>query len=349
MKTEIFDIDENNIDFELIKKCSETLKKGGTVVFPTETVYGLGANALDKNAVEKIFAAKNRPSDNPLIIHIGKKSQANDIAREITENSKKLMEFFWPGPLTIIFKKKANIPDSVTCGLDTVAVRMPENKIALELLKESGIPVAAPSANISGKPSGTDVLHVIDDLKGKVDIIINGGLSKIGIESTVIDMTGNIPMILRPGIVTLEQISTVIGYTEYDSALDSDNKNAVPKSPGQKYRHYSPESQMILFRGAKNQIERAVNEKYRKLTNDGKKVIILCVDERKNVFEGITYSMGSEKNPISISSNLFRLLRKADEEKTDFILVDGIKETAEGKAIMNRLKKASGEIIYCGD
>ncbi len=347
--TRIVKIDKENIDNEIIIELSHIIKNNGTVVFPTETVYGLGANALSDIAVAKIFAAKGRPSDNPLIVHVSNLEQLERIVEIIPEKAKVLMDKFWPGPLTLLFKKKAIISDMITGGLDTVAVRMPSSKIALKLIETCDLPLAAPSANISGKPSPTTAEHVIKDLDGKVDAIIDGGDCQFGMESTVIDVLNETPMILRPGSITLEDIAETINTVIYDPAMIHDT--IIAKSPGQKYIHYAPKGEVYLYIGQTNDIKDAINKAAMQFINNSNKVMILGTEESIMGYkEGIILNLGSRTNPMEISSNLFSMLRKADELKADIILVEGIDEEGLGVAIMNRLKKASGgRIINCGD
>lgn len=347
--TRIVKIDKDNIDEEVIQEMSQIIRRSGTVVFPTETVYGLGANALSDEAVAKIFAAKGRPSDNPLIVHVSNMAQLDTIVEVIPETAKILIDKFWPGPLTLLFKKKRVISDMITGGLDTVAVRMPSSKIALKLIEACDLPVAAPSANISGKPSPTSAEHVIKDLEGRVDAIIDGGDCEFGLESTVIDVLNETPMILRPGSITLEEIAKTINTVIYDPAMSHDT--LIAKSPGQKYIHYAPKGEVYLYIGLACNITNAINETASKFINESKKVLILGTEENILSYkEGIILNLGARTNPMEISSNLFSMLRKADELKADIILVEGIDEEGLGVAIMNRLKKASGgRIIRCGD
>ncbi len=346
IKTKIVKVDPENIDYEVIKEAAKIINEGGTVVFPTETVYGIGADALNDEAVDKIFRAKGRPQDNPLIVHISSFDELNDLASEIPERAKILADKFWPGPMTMILNKKDALSDKITAGLDTAAIRLPSNEIALALIKESKKPIAAPSANTSGKPSPTEVSHVIEDLMGKVDMIIDGGSTYIGLESTVVDMTTDIPMILRPGGITLEDIKEVLGNCEYDPAIIKSNEKIVPKSPGQKYRHYHPKADVILYKGNIENITKKINEDYEKFETDGKKVGIMSTVQTKQSY-GSKYNIcvGDRTIPLSISSNLFRDLRKFDQEGIEIILAESVDEDGLGKAIMNRLSKASGKII----
>lgn len=346
IKTKIVKVDPENIDYEVIKEAAKIINEGGTVVFPTETVYGIGADALNDEAVDKIFRAKGRPQDNPLIVHISSFDELNDLASEIPERAKILADKFWPGPMTMILNKKDALSDKITAGLDTAAIRLPSNEIALALIKESKKPIAAPSANTSGKPSPTEVSHVIEDLMGKVDMIIDGGSTYIGLESTVVDMTMDIPMILRPGGITLKDIKEVLGNCEYDPAIIKSNEKIVPKSPGQKYRHYHPKADVILYKGNIENITKKINEDYEKFETDGKNVGIMSTVQTKQSY-GSKYNIcvGDRTIPLSISSNLFRDLRKFDQEGIEIILAESVDEDGLGKAIMNRLSKASGKII----
>lgn len=349
--TNIYRIDPENIDKNKMRELANIIQRGGTVVFPTETVYGLGANALSEEAVDKIFKAKGRPSDNPLIVHIYNKEQLNEIAKEIPEKAKILIDKFWPGPLTLLFEKKDIVPDKTTAGLKTVAVRMPDSKIALALIEKSELPIAAPSANISGKPSPTRAEDAINDLYGKVDAIIEGEDCRVGLESTVIDVMNDPPVILRPGGVTIEEISEVIDSVIYDSALDYQKENLTPKSPGQKYAHYAPEGKVFLFKGSIEKIADHISLEAHEQIKQLKKVMVIGTDENISKYkEGIIFSLGTRTNLVEISSKLFSLLIKADKIGADVILIEGFEEKGLGAAIMNRLKKASsGRIVKCGD
>ncbi|WMJ78139.1 MULTISPECIES: L-threonylcarbamoyladenylate synthase [unclassified Sedimentibacter] len=346
IKTKVVKMDRENIDIGVIKEAAYIINRGGTVVFPTETVYGIGADAFNGEAVDKIFEAKGRPQDNPLIVHISELDELYSLAKTIPENAKKLAEKYWPGPLTMIFYKKDILSDKITAGLDTAAIRLPENKIALALIKESGKPIAAPSANTSGKPSPTEADHVIEDLMGKVDMIIDGGSTDIGLESTVVDMTSEVPMILRPGRVTGEEIKDLLGDCKYDPAIIKSSEKIVPKSPGQKYRHYSPKAKVILYKGDIEKIALKINEDYAKFSSDGYKVGIMSTAQTEKYYKGkLTILCGDRTKPLSISSNLFKDLRNFDHMGVNIILAEAVDENGLGKAIMNRLGKASSETI----
>lgn len=345
METKVVKMNKDKIEKDLIEEAAEIIKDGGLVAFPTETVYGLGANGLDEIAVSKIFKAKGRPQDNPLILHVCSMDQVKDLVMEIPGISIKVMERFWPGPLTILFRRSNSVPDIITAGLDTVAIRMPENAIALELIKSSNNPIAAPSANISGRPSPTSSVHVIQDLMGKVDMIIDGGMTGIGLESTVLDLSGNIPMILRPGGVTLEDLRKIIPNVIEDSSIMKGN--VIPKSPGQKYRHYAPNAEMIVFSGEVNPMVKTIIERTEEYIDMGKSVGIMATDETKRFYtKGLVISLGSRNSKETIAHNLFNTIRLFDEANVDIILGEGVDLSDLGVAIMNRMMKAaSGKVI----
>lgn len=343
--TRLLKVESIEKDIEKIISAAETLKSGGTVVFPTETVYGLGANALDKEAVGKIFNAKGRPADNPLIVHIWNIEQAELFSADIPLSFKALAESFWPGPLTLVVKKSDALPHIVTAGLDTVGIRMPDNLIALELLKHAKVPVAAPSANISGSPSPTSANHVIKDLDGRVDVIIDGGDSRVGLESTVLDISGEFPVVLRPGAVTKEQLEKVVGKVELDKHLiiKCQETTIKPRSPGVKYRHYSPKAEVILFEGSVNNIVQEIMTRTQGFISQGKKVGIIATEQTRQAYNsGLILSVGDRDKPETIAANLFRLLREFDEKKVDIILMEAVEKNGIGMAIMNRMVRAAG-------
>lgn len=350
MKTKIIKVDENNIDKELIKEGAEIIEKGGLVAFPTETVYGLGAKGLDEEAVKKVFAAKGRPQDNPLILHVSNPEEIGELVEEIPDMARLCMERFWPGPLTILFRKSPKVPNIITGGLDTVAIRMPQHNIALELIKLAKTPIAAPSANISGKPSPTSAKHVVEDLMGKVDMIIDGGNTGIGLESTVLDLSGDIPMILRPGGVTLEELRQIIPKTQVDSAIINEEEGLIPKSPGQKYKHYAPKAEMIVFSGDTQKMIESIIIRTKEYRAKGKKIGIICTDETRRFYgefeDIVVISLGSREKQETIAHSLFSTLRLFDKENVDIILSEGVDYSDLGVAIMNRMMKASsGRII----
>ncbi len=336
--TEIIAIDSENIDKKKIQKAAKIIQKGGLVAFPTETVYGLGADALNKKAVKKIFEAKGRPFDNPFIVHVSFPSDIDKIVENVSEKADKLIKKFWPGPLTLIFEKKKIVPEEVTAGLKSVAVRMPSNSIAHELIKESHTVIAAPSANLSGKPSPTRAQDVIEDLDNKVDLIIDGGDCEIGLESSVLDMTKEIPVLLRPGKISKEDIEKVIGEICIHKLIFSNE--AVEErvsSPGMKYRHYSPEVQVVLIRGKKFEVGKKIREMISE--NSDRKIGVLSLNfEFKNAF------CKRFNTKEDFSKNLFQSFRDLDK-KVDLILVEAVDEKGIGMALMNRLIRASYSIL----
>lgn len=340
--TLIIKIDPKKPDGEELKLAAEMIRRGELVAFPTETVYGLGADGLNPVAVRKIFKAKGRPQDNPLILHIAEVKVLDMIADNIQDKALKIMSAFWPGPLTLIFNKKPSVPDEVTAGLSTVAVRMPSHPVAVKLIKAAGIPIAAPSANLSGRPSPTTAEHVVRDLSGKIAVIIDGGSTEVGLESTVLDITCDPPTILRPGGVTYEELIDVVGDVRIDPALENE-ENFVPKSPGQKYTHYSPKASVIVVEGP---VKRQVNQilKLIKLKADsGLKPGVLATDQTKEFYNGVdVISLGDRDMPYTISARLFSALREMDDRGVDVILAEGIEEKGIGLAVMNRLRKAAG-------
>lgn len=320
-----------------IEQAAKCLKCGGTVVFPTETVYGLGGDAFNDSAIDKIYKAKGRPSDNPLIVHIADINDLKILAKEISADSQKLIDAFWPGPLTIIFPKNDEVHLRVTGGLDTVAVRFPSNKIAQELIKKSGVLVAAPSANLSGSPSPTVCRHVIDDLFGRVDYIIDGDNCKIGLESTVIDMTGTVPVILRPGGITLEQIKYILPNVELDKGLtDSVQK---PKCPGMKYKHYSPRADVEVVMGCKENIRAYIKQRLKQEKKSG------VMTYKGGDYDDAACVLSAGNNMNEYASNLFYNLRVFDEYKVDKVYVEFENEEGIGVAVRNRLYKAAGNNI----
>lgn len=345
MKTQIFKIDSDNIDKSIISKAADVIKSGGLVAFPTETVYGLGGDGLNPSASNKIYSAKGRPSDNPLILHISHISQLKPLVSEIPESAVKLYKEFWPGPLTLIFKKSDIVPNETSGGLDTVAVRFPENKIAQCLITASGTPVAAPSANTSGRPSPTRASHVEYDLEGRIDMILDGGACDFGLESTIVDLTGDIPCLLRPGAVTLEMLKEVLGEVNVDKAVVSSlEKGELPKAPGMKYTHYSPDAEVVIVKGDRDKMVDKINELI-SLTDRGIKVGVIATEENKDRYKNCEVLVtGSIKEPVEIASNLFKMLRKCDYHNIDKVFAEGLTEDELGLAIMNRLKKAAG---YC--
>jgi L-threonylcarbamoyladenylate synthase len=334
--TRVFKINRNNIDIELIRGAARVIQKGGLVAFPTETVYGLGANALDANAVEKIFQAKGRPCDNPLIVHISKTGQLKGLVPKVSAEARMLMDKYWPGPLTLILKKSSSVPDQVTAGLGTVAVRMPSHPVAKALIEEAGVPIAAPSANLSGKPSPTTAKHVIEDMWGKVEIIIDSGAADIGVESTVLDVSKTPFVILRPGGVSLESIARNFKVRLHKGF--SGDEDIVPEAPGMKYRHYAPKARLIVFNGTQSKLESSIRQLSKALRKGGLKVGVLS--PFKGEFSS-SMTVTTRSSKAEFATELFNALRRFDEHKIDIILVAGVKARGIGSAVMNRLEKAA--------
>lgn len=327
-----------------LQQAAHILQEGGLVASPTETVYGLCANALNEEAVKNIYKAKGRPSDNPLIVHIADLSMLQHLVTEISPIAQTLMEHFWPGPMTLVFKASPNVPKVVTGGLDTVAVRFPSDPTIQNLIQTSNLPLAAPSANTSGKPSPTNFMRVYEDLNGKIDCIIQGGNSEFGVESTVIDTTSEVATILRPGGITYEMLEKVLGNVMMDPAIGHKLKEGeVPKAPGMKYTHYAPNAQVIIVKGDKNQVITKINELVLANQSQGKRVGVMATDETQAQFKADTVlSVGSEKNPTTIAANLFEVLRKYDDAQMDIVYTLAFETTGIGQAIMNRLEKSAG-------
>lgn len=338
--------DKDHPEEEQLKKPAEILKSGGLVAFPTETVYGLGANALNEEAAKKIYAAKGRPSDNPLIAHIADFKDLSGLVLNVPEAGKKLMEAFWPGPLTLIFPKSQLVPYGTTGGLDTVAVRMPDDPVANALIRLAGVPVAAPSANTSGRPSPTTADHVWQDMNGKIEMIVDGGAVGIGVESTIIDVSGEEPMILRPGAITQEMASKVLGKEiRLDPAITSGpmSQDVKPKAPGMKYKHYAPKADLTLVEGESSQVVETINRLAKEKLSKGFRVGIICTEETKEHYQnGIIKSMGFRSKEETIAHNLYAVLREFDDLNADFIFSESFANTHLGQAIMNRLTKAAG-------
>ncbi|WP_100403873.1 L-threonylcarbamoyladenylate synthase [Bacillus sp. FJAT-42315] len=340
MKTTYWFVDKN-VDcvnsYPQVKEAAELLTNNEVVAFPTETVYGLGANACSNEATAKIFAAKGRPSDNPLIVHIADPQQLKQLVEEIPRQAERLMTAFWPGPLTIIFKKKQGVfADNVTAGLDTVAIRMPDHPLALQLIRESQLPLAAPSANRSGKPSPTSAKHVLDDLDGQVAGILDGGETGVGVESTVVDCTTDIPVILRPGGITKEELEVVVGEVTLDPALK--NANEQPKSPGMKYKHYAPNAPLILVDGSREWIQQQIDQE----RMEGKKVGVLTTEEMASLYEAdVILPCGNRTDLTTVAHSLYDVLRAFNEVDVDIIFSEVFPYEGVGLAIMNRLEKAA--------
>ena len=329
---------------EELEQAAQILRRGGLVAFPTETVYGLGGDGLQPEAAKRIYEAKGRPSDNPLILHISSREELPAIVADIPKKAEALMEAFWPGPMTLIFKKSGLVPDGTTGGLDTVAVRMPNHKAALELIRTSGVAIAAPSANTSGRPSPTTAAHVADDLSGKIDMIIDGGAVGIGIESTIVDVTSEIPMVLRPGYITMEMLEKVVGKVGIDKAITGPvSPDVKPKAPGMKYKHYAPKAELTMFKGELKNVVEHINNLTDKNVKSGIKTGIIACEETKDMYKaGEVLSIGSRNNEDTIAHNLYGVLRKFDDMNVDVIYGETFEDNRLGQAIMNRLLKAAG-------
>lgn len=345
MNTIIQSINSEYFQDEELEKAGRILQNGGLVAFPTETVYGLGGDALMPEAAKKIYAAKGRPSDNPLIVHIADMDSLYDIADGVGDKALALAEAFWPGPLTMIFPKKEKVPLSTTGGLETVAVRMPAHPVAAELIRQSGVYIAAPSANTSGRPSPTKAEHVVEDLQGKIEMILDGGRVGIGIESTIVDMCGKVPMILRPGYVTKEMLEEVVGEVTVDPAVLAlePKKNVVAKAPGMKYRHYAPEGSLTIVEGPVDKVIAKINELIKGHQEKGKVAAVIATEESRGLYccENV-YSVGSRKCEGSIAAGLYDILRQMDHIGAQYIYAESFLEDKLGTAIMNRLLKAAG-------
>ena len=350
METEYLKLDPVSPDPEVIRRAGDILKRGGLVAFPTETVYGLGGDALNREAARKIYAAKGRPSNNPLIVHIADMEHLEAIATEIPEKARKLASVWWPGPLTMIFNKKDIVPDATSGGLSTVAVRMPNHPIALELIRAAGGYIAAPSANTSGRPSPTIAEHVREDLDGKIDMILDGGEVRIGLESTIVDFTDEIPMMLRPGYINMEKLEEILGEVLIDPAILDENasENIRPKAPGMMYRHYAPKAQLTIVEGGETEVVDRILALAEQACREGKSVGIIAADETAESYKGYDVkNIGSRETDKEIARRLFRVLREFDDEGTDIILSESFETPRMGQAIMNRLLKAAGHrVIY---
>lgn len=342
METKIAIIKDIEKDILYIEEGANIIKNGGVVAFPTETVYGLGADALNGEAVKKIFEAKGRPQDNPLIVHVASKD-LEELVEEVPYIAKMLIDRFWPGPLTLIFKKKAIIPDVTSAKLDTIGIRMPNNNIALKLIELSGKPIAGPSANISGRPSPTDVERCVEDLTGKIEYILGGEKSDVGVESTIVDVTCNPPCILRPGGITLEMLKEFNSEIYIDPAvLNKIEGDFKPKAPGMKYRHYAPKAKVRIIQGQQKKMVEKIEEIVHNYIDAGLKVGIMATEETKTQYtEGVVLSLGTRKNLSTVAQNLFEILRSFDDLGVDIIISEGFEEENLGVAIMNRLKKAA--------
>lgn len=344
MKTIMQTINPESFRDEELEEACRILQKGGLVAFPTETVYGLGGDAMHPEASAKIYAAKGRPSDNPLIVHIADMDALEDIAQSVPEAAVKLADHFWPGPLTMIFPKKEAVPKSTTGGLETVAVRMPSHPVARALIRESGVYIAAPSANTSGGPSPTKAEHVKEDLDGRIDMILDGGAVGIGLESTIVDLSTGVPTILRPGYITGEMLEDVLGEVQVDPAILSQkmNPNIVAKAPGMKYRHYAPKGQMTIIEGDTGKVVDEINRLVKEKTDEGCSVAVIATEETKDAYACANVrSVGSRATEGSIAAGLYDILREMDHIGAEYIYAESFEKDTLGKAIMNRMLKAA--------
>ncbi len=339
METIIKTIDPKNIDMDIIEEFGKMLADGKTVIFPTETVYGLGANALDEDAAAKIYEAKGRPSDNPLLVHISDKEDLDALVEDVDERSKVLIDKFWPGPLTIVFNKKEIIPDRTSGGLNTVAIRMPSDEIARKLIRASKVPIAAPSANISGKPSPTKAEHIINDMEGRVDAILVGEDCNYGVESTIIDLSGECPLVLRPGCITLEMLREVLGKVEIDPSIMNKDDNRKAKAPGMKYKHYSPNAEVYIVVGENEKRIKKINELIEENSKKGLKTGVLCMKHNSSRYNAKTFDLGESYEEAA--HKLFDELINLDNMGIDIAYAENFEEKGVGVAIMNRLKKSA--------
>lgn len=346
METKIIKIDKKQMNKSMIQEAGDILKKGGLVAFPTETVYGLGADALNEEAAAKIYAAKGRPSDNPLIVHITHMEALDKIARDVPPAAVKIADRHWPGPLTMIFQKKDIVPYGTTGGLETVAVRMPSHEIAREVIDAGGGFIAAPSANTSGRPSPTTAQHVEEDMDGRIEMIVDGGPVEIGVESTILDMTVEPPMILRPGAVTEEMLRELIGEVAVDHTLITSDSNKAPKAPGMKYRHYAPAAELAVIEGPVEKLAEEINRLAAARQAEGYKVGIIGTEETVSGYtSGDVKSIGTREDESTIASRLYAVLREFDDDGVDYIYSESFATGGIGSAIMNRLLKAAGHHV----
>lgn len=347
INTKLYKINNDESDIMVMKEAGDIIKQGGLVAFPTETVYGLGGDALNKDASGKIYRAKGRPSDNPLIVHIASMQDLSCIVSRIPESAYQLAESFWPGPLTMIFEKSDIVPYETTGGLGTVAVRMPNHQGALEFIRAAGGYIAAPSANTSGRPSPTTAKHVMDDMSGKIEMILDGGAVGIGVESTIVDLTGKCPTILRPGYINQEMLEKVLGRVEVDKAILGELADGTkPKAPGMKYKHYAPKGELYLVEGELDCVIKCINDLTNKNQELGKKVGVIATDETSARYQcKIVKSIGSRSEEETIARHLYSILREFDDMGVSIIYSEVFNTPKLGQAVMNRLLKAAGHKI----
>ncbi len=344
-QTKILKVDPQQPEIDKIRQAADFIKSGGLVAFPTETVYGLGADALNTKAILDLFTAKKRPLDNPSIVHVENFEDVTRLTLQVSTTAKELMKKFWPGPLTLVFKRSNIVPEVTAAGLETIAIRMPQHKVALTLIRESRCPIAAPSANIAGKPSPTSAEHVLEDLNGRIDVIIDAGATRIGVESTVLDVSVEPPMLLRPGGVSLEALKDAIDEVQLHPFAVSEKEVAPEKakSPGMKHKHYAPKAPLILVEGDLSKVMSTIKELIANYWLNDKRVGVLATSETAWAYEAdVVKSLGSRRNVEAMASQLFRLLREFDSENVDVIVAEGVPLDGLGLAVMNRLRKASG-------
>lgn len=331
---------------EKLEQAGACIRQGGLVAFPTETVYGLGGDALNPESSRKIYAAKGRPSDNPLIVHIADMEHLDKIVSEIPESARKLADAFWPGPLTMIFQKSELVPYQTTGGLDTVAVRMPSHPLAKRFIEKAGGYVAAPSANLSGKPSPTTARYVMQDMMGRIDMIIDGDDAQIGLESTIVDVTGDVPMILRPGYITQEMLSKVVGETDMDVTIFDSSSTQAPKAPGMKYRHYAPKGELVIVEGESADVVQYINEQTSLHAQKGERTGVIGTQELISEYHADSIkNAGSKDDPLAVARQLYTFLREFDDENIAFMYAESFEDKGIGQAIMNRLLKAAGHKV----
>lgn len=346
MDTQVIRLDEQHIDREAVLRAGRIIRAGGLVAFPTETVYGLGGDALNPASSRKIYEAKGRPSDNPLIVHIADWEMLHAIVQEVPEAAKRLAQAFWPGPLTMIFRKSDLVPYETTGGLDTVAVRMPRNEVARELIRAAGGYVAAPSANRSGRPSPTAAKYVTQDLDGRIEMIIDGGDAKIGLESTIVDLTVPEPMILRPGYVTRQMLEKVLPEVAEDAAMMRADTGQAPKAPGMKYRHYAPRGDLTIITGTEDAVVAYINEQLDRHRLAGRKTGVIGTDRTIGRYRAdVCRSAGDRNEEDTVARELYRILRQFDDEAVEVIYSEAFDASGLGQAIMNRLLKAAGHKV----
>lgn len=351
MNTVTVKIDRSKAEFTetedaALRRAGEVIRAGGLVAFPTETVYGLGGDALNRESSRKIYAAKGRPSDNPLIVHICRFEDIRQIVKEVPEEARRIAEAFWPGPLTMILPKSELVPKETTGGLDTVAVRFPSDKIAQKLIEYSGGYIAAPSANLSGRPSPTVAKYVAEDMDGRIEMIIDGGAVGIGLESTIIDLTVSPPQILRPGYVTEEMLRKVLGKVDTDVTILSADSGQAPKAPGMKYRHYAPKGELTIVEGEPDAVVAYINGQVQKARENGEKTGVIGTDECAGRYcADVVKSVGSREDEESIARHLFTALREFDDENVERMYSESFDSAGLGQAIMNRLLKAAGHHV----